>query len=188
MSALLKRVSSLLSTAISTATSLRSSHDPPTTELLHDSPADDDDPLSPEDDYFRGKARFDEKDYIEAVKYFTRPAQLGHADAMKYLALCYAPEALNDPDICKEWSAKREEVLKYPEGMFSHAQALRAGGDILEAVSWFRMAADQGHPEAQYQLGVYMRKTENPEAISWFEKAADGPQGHYMAELVGLES
>ncbi|KAJ3414987.1 hypothetical protein HDV05_005818 [Chytridiales sp. JEL 0842] len=179
-----RQVTTLLSSALSPL-STSSAH--PEIELLHDNSTEEEEPLSPEDDFFKGKAKYEEKQYKEAVNCLTRPAVLGHADSMKYLSLCYAAEALNEPVLCKEWMEKREEVLKHPEGMFAHAQALRSGGEDLEAVSWFRLAAEQDHPDSAYQLGVYMRKLGNAEAMKWFERAAEAPNGHYMAEMALAE-
>jgi hypothetical protein len=54
-----------------------------------------------------------------------------------------------------------------------------------EAIKWFRLAAEQGHAEAQYKLGVMFDKglgtSENPrEALHWYTQAA--AQGHGGAE------
>jgi TPR repeat protein len=52
------------------------------------------------------------------------------------------------------------------------------GGGLIEAINWFRKAADQGHALAQYSLGDMYRKGEGipqdyKEALKWFHKAAD---------------
>jgi TPR repeat protein len=57
--------------------------------------------------------------------------------------------------------------------------------DDAEAVKWLRKAADQGHAEAQYNLGqLYRESTGVPQdyaqAASWFRKAAD--QGNIGAQ------
>ena len=57
--------------------------------------------------------------------------------------------------------------------------------DDTEALKWFRMAADQGNPSAQYHLGgMYDNGERVPkdeaEAVKWWRKAAD--QGHDAAQ------
>ena len=57
--------------------------------------------------------------------------------------------------------------------------------DYAEAMKWFRKAADQGDPEAQYALGVMYKNgrgvpRDDAEAIKWYRKAAD--QGNADAQ------
>ena len=57
----------------------------------------------------------------------------------------------------------------------------------MEAARWFRLAADQGHAEAQYQIGLthYFGKDmpkNFDEAQWWFHKAAE--QGHSNAQAL----
>jgi TPR repeat protein len=51
--------------------------------------------------------------------------------------------------------------------------------DEVEAVKWFRKAAEQNYATAQYQLGVCYAKgrgvaADMAEAMRWYRKAADG--------------
>jgi TPR repeat protein len=55
----------------------------------------------------------------------------------------------------------------------------------VEAVRWFRKAADQSYADAQYVLGLMFRigcgvNQSDTEAARWFKKAAD--QGHAEAK------
>ena len=53
-----------------------------------------------------------------------------------------------------------------------------------EAAKWYRKAADQGHAEAEYQLGRFCHSSVNggeAEAAQWYRKAAD--QGHADAQF-----
>jgi TPR repeat protein len=57
--------------------------------------------------------------------------------------------------------------------------------DYVEAMKWYRMAADQGNSEAQSTLGVFYKnglgtKQDNAEAFKWYRKAAD--QGDALAQ------
>jgi TPR repeat protein len=59
--------------------------------------------------------------------------------------------------------------------------------DYVEAVKWFRKAADQGEAVAQYNLGLmYYNSKGVPrdyvEAVKWFRKAAD--QGDADAQFI----
>ena len=57
--------------------------------------------------------------------------------------------------------------------------------DYVEAVQWFRMAAEQGHADAQYNLSVAYRDGQGVaqdyvEAVRWFRMAAE--QGFVLAQ------
>jgi TPR repeat protein len=56
-------------------------------------------------------------------------------------------------------------------------QAAGITPDIREAAKWFRKAADQGHPEAQYNLGLAYANgqgvaRDNVQALTWMNLAA----------------
>ena len=56
----------------------------------------------------------------------------------------------------------------------------------MEAVRWYRMAADQSYARAQYRLGYcYENGTgvskDAEEAVRWYRMAAD--QGHFIAKF-----
>jgi len=55
----------------------------------------------------------------------------------------------------------------------------------VEAVVWYRKAADQGYADGQFNLGLMYRTgrgvpQDDVEAVVWCRKAAD--QGHAQAE------
>jgi TPR repeat protein len=57
--------------------------------------------------------------------------------------------------------------------------------DDKEAVKRFRLAADQGNANAQYNLGLIYEigagvSEDNKEAVKWYQMAAD--QGHIAAQ------
>ena len=72
--------------------------------------------------------------------------------------------------------------------MYSRGRVLPQ--DDAEAASWFRKAADQGQPEAQFQLGDAYRQgkgvaRDSRHAALWYGKAAE--QGFSAAqEQLGL--
>jgi TPR repeat protein len=58
--------------------------------------------------------------------------------------------------------------------------------DYEEAAKWYRLAADQGLSEAQYNLGHMLMDDQGPtqdrkQAVKWFRLAAD--QGHLDAKI-----
>lgn len=71
------------------------------------------------------------------------------------------------------------------EDAFNRALSADERGDYVEAVKWYRMAADQGYAGAQYNLGVMYDNGEGvsenvAEAAKWYRRAAD--QGHALAQ------
>ncbi len=68
----------------------------------------------------------------------------------------------------------------------SYATGDGTATNLVEAVKWFRSAAQQGHPEAQLKLALACVEGKGvaknvAEAAIWFQKAAD--QGHINAQL-----
>ena len=98
------------------------------------------------------------EDDAEAVKWYRKAAEQGHAEAQYQLGTMYN-DLWNDL-----WSALRDDA---------------------EAVKWYRMAAEQGHAEAQFRLGFMYDlgwgvPKDNAEAVKWYRKAAE--QGHAEAQ------
>lgn len=47
-------------------------------------------------------------------------------------------------------------------------------GDVMDAIQWYRQAADLGDPHAQVRLGyMYDKAEENEQAVTWYRKAAE---------------
>lgn len=64
------------------------------------------------------------------------------------------------------------------------------GRDMFEAVSWWQAAAEQGSPEAQYNLGVAYKRggvlpQDDAKAEEWWTKAADGGHAGAKRALAG---
>ena len=69
------------------------------------------------------------------------------------------------------------------------ARILHLGGMVErsdpDAAHWYRLAAEQGHPQSQYMMGVFYKdglggiSQSDEEALSWFRRAAE--QGHKRA-------
>jgi len=65
-----------------------------------------------------------------------------------------------------------------------YEKGLGIAQDLVQAVAWYRKAADQGSAMAQYNMGVMYRdslgvRRDPAQALKWFRAAAD--QGHVGA-------
>lgn len=75
-----------------------------------------------------------------------------------------------------------------------YSQGIGVDKDDAQAAAWWRKAAEQGHVESQYWLGVSLAEGRGglaqdlTEAGAWYKKAAD--QGHVRARerLAELQS
>jgi len=74
------------------------------------------------------------------------------------------------------------EVLEDPETIYSFGMRSFDGHgvqrDYFEAANWFRMAAEQGHAKAQYNLAVMYHigqgvSQDYPEAAQWYRMAVE---------------
>ena len=113
------------------------------------------------------------KDQVEAVKWFRKAAEQNLAEAQYDLGLCYERE--------KAWRRirlrRRNGIAKPPSRIYAKAQynlgsLLRqrrsvAIKDQMEAVKWFRKAAEQNFAKAQYALGVCYNTGEGWRRIQW---------------------
>ena len=144
-----------------------------------------------------------QNDY-EAFDWFTKAAEQGHADAQNNLGLIYrdgkeTPEVvyiiLHDfeinetnpspqdyKELFKEFGIDCLSNLDY--GNVAKSLSEKRGIDHHKAVDWFTKAAEQGHADAQYKLGIMYKMGEGvnqnyAKAIELYTKAAE--QGNSMA-------
>jgi TPR repeat protein len=87
-------------------------------------------------------------------------------------------QQVNDSDIV-------QNLIKNSKDGDANAQCLlgdefSAVGDNWEAVKWYRKAAEQGNPDAQFQLGQWYDDPDQmedfAEALKWYHKAAENGQ------------
>jgi TPR repeat protein len=147
--------------------------------------------LSPSDMFELGeKYYFDDKNYIEAAKWYRKSAEQGYAKAQYELGYMY----YDGEGIEKDYSEALKWIRKSADQGNSDAQ--NALGDMhylgdgvtenfSEAVKWYRKGAEQGNKYAQYNLGQmyeygYGITQDYGKAIEWFQKAAK--QGHEKAK------
>ena len=74
---------------------------------------------------------------------------------------------------------------KTPEELYSIGESYYKNEQFIEAVKWYRKAAEQGYAAAQYSLGFCYDfgkgvTRDEQEAVKWYRKAAD--QGHITAQ------
>jgi hypothetical protein len=99
--------------------------------------------------------RLGEADIAKAITYFRKGAELGNADCQASLGLLY------------------QAGDRIPGGV---------KGDPIEAVKWYRLAAEQNHTEAIQHLAMMNARgmgipQNDTEAAKWFRKGADLGEG-----------
>ena len=144
----------------------------------------------PADALGKGKAAFDRKDYVEAMRWDRQAADQGNATAQTYVGYLYEKGLGVPQDLAEARSWYRRAADQ------GHAPAQRnignlyeqgSGGtrDYAEAMRWFRLAADQGNAGAQTNIGYLFEKglgaaQDYAEAMRWYRKAAE--QGEAIAQ------
>ena len=146
-----------------------------------------------------------DKNYTEAVKWFRKAAEQGHKYAQYNLGLCYqhgngvtknlteakkwyqkaADQGYEDAKVQLVNIQKEETEKAYNDGFNYYYGKNGVEQDYTKAVSYFRIAATQGHAAAQNKLGdcyYYGRGIDKDytEAVKWFRKAAE--QGYSNAQ------
>jgi serine/threonine protein kinase len=147
--------------------------------------------------YEQGKALYDKKEYVEAVQFLKKAADLNHADAQNKLGVCYEKGRGVEMNIEKalEWYRKAaEQGNAYAQCnlAFCYANGNGVEKDDEQAEQWykkavpiFKEAAEQGDADAQvwlgwcYEYGHGIDK-DCEEAVKWYRKAAE--QGNDRAQ------
>ena len=132
-------------------------------------------------EYVAGKKAYDEKNYTEALRYWTTGAEKGNVTAMYKIGKLYIEINDNSEEAIK-WSKKAIEN--------GNTKALILMADIYhwgmggiainyaEAMNWYTKAADKGEINAFYSIGShyslgYGVTRSNTKAMEWFKKGAD---------------
>jgi TPR repeat protein len=97
------------------------------------------------------------KDTLEAVKWFRKAADQGHAFAQTGLGRCYGEGVAKDQVEAVKWYRMAAEQglaqAKVNLGVY-YRDGVGVAKDEVEAARWFSKAADQGDALGQYFLGV----------------------------------
>ena len=110
-----------------------------------------------EADLKKGKQLFNEKKYAEAVVYFRKAAEYGHALAQYNLGNCYDKGKGVEKDYAEavKWYRKAAEqgiaLAQYNLGV-CYDNGDGVAKDYAEAVKWYRKAAEQGYEPAKKAL------------------------------------
>ena len=123
------------------------------------------------------------KDYAEALKWFRKAAEQGHANGQNNLGFMYEMGYGVTKDYAEalKWFRKAAEQ-GYARGQcnlgYMYDMGYGVTQDYAEAVKWYRKAAEQGNAIAQYNLGQNYRlgrgvSVDLTQAKYWYEKAAE---------------
>lgn len=134
-----------------------------------------------------------QKNYKEAVMWYRKAAEQGHAQAQVNLGTLYSKGlgVRRDYTEAVKWyrEAAEQEHAQAQSNlgvMYSEGQGVEQ--DYKEAVKWCRKAAEQGHAQAQtnlcitYSQGIGVEQDFN-EAAKWCHKAAEQGNGQAQAIL-----
>ena len=131
-----------------------------------------------------------ERDYGEAVTWYRRAAEQGHAAAQAFLGFLYSRgRGVGQDDAEAVRWYRRSAEQGHPLGQVNlgvmYSAGRNVGQDFREAVRWYRRSAEQGHPLGQNNLGVMYRDgrgvvQDYEESIRWFRRSAE--QGNALAQ------
>ena len=137
-----------------------------------------------------GKAAFDRKDYVAAMRWNREAAEQGNATAQTYVGYLYEKGLGVPQDFAQALGWYRKAAQQ------GHAPAQRNIGnlyeqgagvpqDYAEALRWYLSAAERGNAGAQTNAGYLFEKglgvpQDYGEALRWYRKAAD--QGEAIAQ------
>lgn len=122
----------------------------------------------------------------EGLKSLFERAQKGDRECQYLLGIAF----LNGEGVTQDISEAFRWILRAAEGgyhkaQFDVAQLDHNAGNNLEAVKWYRLAAEQGNADAQFALGILHSfgqcvPKDSTEAVKWYRMAAE--QGHPTAQ------
>lgn len=132
-------------------------------------------------------------DHLEALRWFELAAEQGHARAIYMVGMLIdsGQVGIHDAMAALTWY-ERAAHLGVPEAQYSLGYMLLIGAvnvpaNRVEAERWLRLAAEQGHGNAQATLGLTLvREGQYPEAYQWLSRAAMAGHVAPAFELAGL--
>jgi TPR repeat protein len=136
------------------------------------------------------------RDPAEAVRWYRRAADQGHATARFRLAVAFSEGrgVAKDDAECVRWARLAAEQGYPPAQMklgWMYTRGRGVARDDREAVVWYRRAAEQEDPAAQNNLG-WMYETgrgvprDDGEAVLWYRRAAEHNQAPALCNLAGM--
>ena len=131
------------------------------------------------------------KSIVEAAKWLGMAGEQGNTNAQQWLVNMYIWDnpflgTTKDSDKAIYWLRKFVGRTGDAEAENNLGAALDEKQNHVEAVNWFRKAAEQGNADGQSNLGLMYHKgqgveTDDTEAVRWFQKAAE--QGDDTAQF-----
>lgn len=140
----------------------------------------------------------------DAIYWFIKAADKGHANALSYLGTCYQygkGVQKNDRKATEYYQKAAKEFRKAAERGDANAQfnlgecyslGLGVSKNDVEATEWYAKAAEQGHARAQCYLGeCYFygkgKPKDEKKAIEWYSKAAKQGDGLAQSALERIQ-
>ncbi len=132
--------------------------------------------------YEAGNRYYGNENYAEAVKWYRKAAEQGHAEAQYWLGVCYRWGWGIDEDKVEavKWDRKAAEQ-GYDKAQYTLGDCYYNGWGVYEnkaeAAKWYHKAAEQGYMDAQTQLGhcyyygIGVNK-DYGETVKWYRRAA----------------
>ena len=156
--------------------------------------------IKKEEFYEKGQQFYAQQQYIEAVKWYRKAANLGHADAQNDLGVCYHNGNGVTKDLIEavKWFRKAaDQGLAYAQYSLGYCYQNGQGveKDLTVAEQWYSKAAAQGDEDAQealeelqaakaaklYEAGQsFYERNDFTQAVAYFRKAAE--QGYDEAQ------
>ncbi len=145
----------------------------------------------PDKGFHKGVAAYNQKNYAQALEWFSRHADLGRTEARYYLAMMYERgEGTKRDDRRAAYLYRQAADQDHALSQFRLGLLFEEGRgvaqDYRQAAHWYRKAAERGVAEAQFNLGVIHDvgrgvARDERQALSWYRRAAD--QGHTRAQF-----
>jgi TPR repeat protein len=128
------------------------------------------------DDFWLGQNAYEHKNYINAYRWLRPAAEAGNPNAQFYLAMMYDFGHVLTRD-------RQPRVWARPLSPHNR-KILRLESDRQQAQIWYRLAAEQGHDDAQFYLAmIYGKQQNHGQAVYWLSKAAAGGDEEALAKL-----
>jgi TPR repeat protein len=141
-------------------------------------------------DEYTGRKNPTGKDFKRAQPWYQKAADQGHGRALYRLGLIQLDGkgvAKNPVEANRLFQASvqkgTDDFLKglYNDLGYVYERGLGVKQDVQQCLKYYKMAADLGSPEAQFNLGsISLEKNQEKDAYKWFVMAAK--QGHAMAQ------
>ena len=137
------------------------------------------------------------KDQVEAVKWYRKAAEQNLAEAQYNLGVCYERRRRGEGSGGSGEMVSQSRRAESCRGSIQFGRLLLQGEgvakDQVEAVKWYRKAAEQNYAEAQYNLGVCYYNGEGVakdwvEAYKWLLLAARQGDEDAKKNMTELES